>query len=359
MSNIILITVDALTAKVLKPHGGDVPWFQGTYWTKCFSNCGWTLPSTVSFMTGKDVHEHGVYNHDCRINDPLVQEHFKSNGFRTAGITNNTNLDRKFGWAKGFDTYVQYHRGELDEPFIEAKNFVRSQNRSGKFFLWLHTNIVHDYFSPFFKVGPNKEITMDVGGFENTPPGRRKFIIPQYKNSVHYARNQIMDFLKHVNMQNTQVVINTDHGEGLYPPRVHHGGRLHNDLIHSSVCILGKPGTYNTPISLKNIFYRLLQIGGIQAETNIVAPEIYSEDRAYLYMNDDSTKKTRRVQYTTHDESIIRSVIKWPHKYIYAKAPNNYEQLSLYNIKNDFDERNKLPINNKDIPPSIKELMAK
>ncbi len=120
--NVVLISLDSVRQDRLGVYGHtpqyapnvqvtpviDQLGAEGVVFDQCWSTSSWTLPSHMSALTGLSDAGHGVV-HDYIKLDPKRQtmaEHFKANGYQTAGFYSGPYLDPKYGFGKGFDFYA-------------------------------------------------------------------------------------------------------------------------------------------------------------------------------------------------------------------------------------------------------------
>ena len=236
----------------------------GVIFDKCISTSGWTLPSIASILTGLQPEDHGLINHNHRLTKPKIGHYLGSDYFRVA-IVNNGNLIsdgitdneiekegfsrrpkawKKFGWDDGFDQYFWSPREDHDTPFQRASQFfdkLDSGEITKPYFLFFHTNIVHDYDmngaeyldverwlgSPLrselheFKDGPS--VWQD-------PPAElsvielKQQIKAKYDAGIYHFDKLLPIIMDRIDFSETIVVLMSDHGEGFNPElgRVHH-----------------------------------------------------------------------------------------------------------------------------------------
>jgi len=155
--NVILITLDSLTASHLGCYGYDratsphIDAFasQATLYRRAYSTAPWTLPTHASIMTGKFPFEHG--SHTFKINKNALREYpldesfltlaeaLQQEGFATGAFTANSGyLDPRWKLDQGFDVYVnkrvggatinkaafQWLDSHHDEPFFLFLNYM-------------------------------------------------------------------------------------------------------------------------------------------------------------------------------------------------------------------------------------------
>ncbi|MDP2167616.1 MAG: sulfatase [Thermodesulfovibrionales bacterium] len=130
LPNIVLIVCDTLGAKHMSLHGyhrKTTPSIERmveeegfAVYTKCFSPATWTTPSHASLFTGLYPTEHNTHGGDFEFfhlsdNFYSLPEVLKGAGYKTAGISSNFLVSKKFGFARGFDEFI-----ELDKSYLLA-----------------------------------------------------------------------------------------------------------------------------------------------------------------------------------------------------------------------------------------------
>jgi arylsulfatase A-like enzyme len=170
--NVIVIMVDTLRADYLGAYGFegeispniDALAAESVQFDNCIAQAPWTSPSVASFVTSLHPQNHCVangYGLFCEVIEDdeyawetlpdeatTLAEVFRDSGYETAGFVGNWVVKSKFGFAQGFDTYVEPQGDEqhIDEDrflFEQATEWLR-QRRSGRpFLLYLHLMDVH------------------------------------------------------------------------------------------------------------------------------------------------------------------------------------------------------------------------
>ena len=357
---------------------------------KCFALTGWTLPSVATILTGLDPRDHGLVDHNHRHHKPKIG-HYLGDDYHRIGIANNGNMVsdhisdeylekighkrrpvkwKRFGWDDGFDEYHWTHLEDHETPIIRAKRFLSTQqdDNSGKpYFLFFHTNIVHDYnFNrPYYLdvedwVG---DLHDDLVGFRDgpniwrAPPEgltRDKLqaqIKAKYDAGVRYFDRRLSEIFELIDFSNTIVLLVGDHGEGFSPAhgRVHHCGRLHNDLIHVPLFLWTPPALGCAPAprsdfdrvcSTLDVAPTLLNRVG-RAQENLpgtdllklpIHTEVSGHDAGYMFWDG----ALERDNYDDHDLETTCS-LTYPLKSIKARK-NDQRREFVYHLANDPDE---------------------
>jgi len=413
--NIALLVIDDLRADHVSSYGyhrqttpyldGLAP--RGTRFTNCYSPTGWTLTACASIITGQLGDDHGLLNHNCRFLKPKIG-HFLDGHYRL-GLVNNGNVIpdaisgdylenmgfkrrpakwKHFGWDDGFDDYRWSHREDhirpfqLAEEFLEARKKAVSAGKSVKpYFLFFHSNIVHDYHM-------DREYYLEVEKWLGRPlhPDLRKFrdgpyiwrnppegldrkrmleeIVAKYDSGIRFADRRLKKILDLIDFSNTVVVVMSDHGEGFAPEvgRVHHCGRLHQDLLHVPL-LLRLPPSLQERFPLPPVEDRFCSTIDVAPTLLTLLGQVPEEfpgrllfdlsthrrlqgiDRGYIYWREDCVREsydTCRIE--------IQSDLTYPLKHIRV-GRNDAVKEYFYNLAYDPEERvNLLDCRQRQIP---------
>lgn len=248
--NLLLITLDTTRQDHLGCYGYDLPLTpfldeiaqRGILFERAISAVPVTLPSHCTMLTGLNPQEHGVRNNGTFLLDSTyvtVAEVLSAAGYATGATIGAMPLEKEFGIAQGFDTYdddfpEQIHGEDavLERPAAEvtelASTWIRD-HQSGPFFHWAH------YYDPHYPY---------------TPPAQfaQRFGFP-YDGEIAYMDSELRRLFQLIDelalLDNTWVLIVSDHGESLGD----HGEPAHGMLVYratqDAVCILIPPRQWN------------------------------------------------------------------------------------------------------------------
>lgn len=158
--NVVLIVVDTLRRDHLGVYGHerntspaiDALANEGVRFDRAYATAGWTSPSVASMLTGLYPSGHGVTRPSTALADgiPTLAEALRDRGFATAGIVSNHILGKRWGFARGFDSFdernVKLHKG-VSTPGVTATAIATLERLSREerpFFLFVH------YFDPHY-----------------------------------------------------------------------------------------------------------------------------------------------------------------------------------------------------------------
>lgn len=263
--NILFILVDTLRRDHLTPYGyrrNTSPEIQrwlavaGAVVEEAYSQAPWTLPSVVSFLTGRypgellgpDVTTFGI---PPEI-EPLA-ELLAHRGYQTGGFIANPSLHAGAGFGRGFRTFfappadIRWMQKHADSLNAHAIPWLRAcQDRP--FFAYVHYIDPHDPYenpdmdpfggrSPFMPdysgpVAGNWIHGIYNGRLQMADPARDvPHIRALYDSEVRYVDRHIGELLAAVDpkvLANTLVVLTSDHGEELFD----HGGWKHGQTLY-------------------------------------------------------------------------------------------------------------------------------
>jgi arylsulfatase A-like enzyme/Flp pilus assembly protein TadD len=251
--NLLLITLDTTRADRLGAYGHaaartrhlDRLAAEGVRFETALSPAPITLPAHASIFTGLYPFAHGVRNNgNFYLGEgvPTLATVLKRQGYRTAAFVGSFVLDRRYGLARGFDTYDDRMRGG-DERVIALEAERRGdrtalalqawlqaqapQAAGAPFFVWLH---LYDPHEPYRPPRPFRDL------FADSPyDGELAFT-----DAVVAA---VLDQLRAAGAaSDTLVAVVGDHGESLGD----HGEETHSMFVYESALrvplILWRPG---------------------------------------------------------------------------------------------------------------------
>ncbi len=251
--NLLLVTLDTTRADHLGIYGYtrartshiDRLAREGTRFEWAFSPAPLTLPAHASILTGLYPFVHGVRNNgnfylDARF--PTLATVLKKQGYRTAAFVSAFILDRRYGLARGFDTYDDTMQADTAQIVsLEAErrgdrtalalgawlDAYAATRGAAPFFAWLHLYDPHEpYHAP--------------------PPFGPAFSDSPYDGEISFDDAivaSVMDRLQRLGLEDdTLVAIIGDHGESLGE----HGEETHSMFVYDATIrvpfILRAPG---------------------------------------------------------------------------------------------------------------------
>jgi len=304
--NVVIVSVDTLNRDALRafaPAAPELPGFDAlarasVRFSEALATASWTLPSHASLLTGLYPDRHGATDRRLRLGEgvPTLAKELKRAGYETVAFTGGGYLDRRYGFAKGFERYEERIAGTgpvgpeaasdstgADDRLERGLAFLATrQPHAVPLFLFLHSYAVHDYFGlhpatverlPQRPVETPEELTACLKAERRCPPEtwaelRRLYELEVAEFDTAVAR--LVDTLRARHLwDSTVLVLVSDHGEGFDPElgRTHHGGRLHGDVIRVPLLVRApgiRPRTVDTPVSLVDVMPTLIDLLGVK-----------------------------------------------------------------------------------------------
>jgi arylsulfatase A-like enzyme len=284
--NIVLISIDTLNRSSLAAFDStalslpNLDQFAqaASRFTNAYSTASWTLPAHASLLTGLYPDRHGATHRKLRISQGIhtLADSLAVGGFETVAFTDGGFVAPGFGFADGFEYYDGWSSkgsrlSDLELPrdgkphkdpgralFDRAISFVSQRRASNPpFFLFLQTYAVHNYYQrrPWaIQASPGNLDPSQLrkpSEYLKCLTGRSLcsedwLILSQlYRGelvNLDAGFGRLMAALDDAHLTaSTLVVFLSDHGEGFDSSRqrLHHGGRLHEDVIRIPIMMRG------------------------------------------------------------------------------------------------------------------------
>jgi arylsulfatase A-like enzyme/Tfp pilus assembly protein PilF len=269
--SILFVTLDTTRSDAVGPDavGVSTPSFnalaaRGRRYRWAYTAVPQTLPSHTSMLTGLYPAGHGVHENARHLADtqPLLAERLHAAGYRTAAFVSAFALARRFGLARGFDTY------DDDQPASVAERTAKEttdrviaylrQPVTQPLFLWVH------YYDPHYPYTPPE-------------PFRSRYAGQPYYGEVAFMDEQLGRLAAAFEQQvkgPVAIVLVGDHGEGLGEHgEQQHGNLLYQATMHVPLVVAGPgvaPGIGDAPVSTRRIFHTILDWAGIDKTNSLL-----------------------------------------------------------------------------------------
>jgi choline-sulfatase len=248
-SNVLLITIDTLRWDHLGCYGShdsatpvlDGLAARGARFETAVVHVPLTAPSHASILTGLTPLGHGVRDNGAFTLPPNLGSLpmvFKRAGYDTAAFVSGFPLDRRFGFANGFDIYddrlprgagrstAQTER-RADATTTVVLDWLGQRTSAATWFLWVH------YFDPHAPYEPPAEL-------------RARFASTPYDGEIAFVDKEIGRLFDRLQergaLAHTIVLMTADHGESLGD----HGEDTHGVFVYDATVrvpwILAGPG---------------------------------------------------------------------------------------------------------------------
>ncbi len=234
--NVLLVSIDTLRADYLGAYGASVPTPAidalangGVVFERAVAQVPITLPSHASLFTAAYPFGHGVRdNGSFRLaaEKRTLTETFRAAGYRTAAFVGSFAIDSRFGLDQGFELYDDFYgdTSALEDFAISERRAADvlapaldwlSRTGEAPWFAFVHLYDVHAPYDP-------------------PAPFRERFASDLYRGEVAYVDEALAGFLEKLRsrgrLENTIVVVTSDHGEGLGE----HGERTHGMFAYET-----------------------------------------------------------------------------------------------------------------------------
>lgn len=298
--NVLLISIDTLNRSSVGAFNDSAAALPALdeFATECvrfqsaLSTSSWTLPAHASLLTGLYPDRHGATDRRVVLASGVrtLAEDLEAAGYETAAITGGAFLDPKYGLDRGFASYATAAaaKGDFTAQSREQAaildrcgDWVEEHDGDRPFFLFAQTYIVHNYYDAraaarsllgWPRSQPRSQYVASVMGRVEAPGHVWNQLRQLYAAEVALIDAAFARLIERLETQglleSTIVVFVSDHGEGFDPQagRIHHGGRLHADVVRVPmlVRIPGERGRdVRTPVSLIDVAPTLLELVGL------------------------------------------------------------------------------------------------
>lgn len=337
--NFILITVDTLRADRIHCYGFsriDTPTIdlfasRGIKFENCIAQTPLTLPSHTSLLTGTLPLFHGVRDNGGFVIPPdfkTLAEVFKEKGYETAAFVGAYVLDSKWGLNQGFDYYFdrfdlskfeKISLGTVQRPANEVMDEALKwleQNKSKKFFTWIH---LYDPHTPY----------------EPPPPFDTNYPKNPYLGEIAFADSELgrlWQFLQEANLiEDSFLVFASDHGESLGEHQeATHGFFVYQEALHVPLVFVTPFQRFqglssSQVVSLVDVMPTMLEMAGF-----VSPPEVQGTSLLPLFFK--PTKESESYAYSEtfyprfhYGWSELESFQNKKHKLIIAPDPELYD----------------------------------
>ncbi len=277
--NVLLVTIDTARADHYGCYGHagaktrylDRLAAQGVRFETALSSAPITLPSHTSIFTGLYPTRHGVRNNgNFYVPEklPTLATRLREGGWATGAFVSAFVLDRRYGLARGFETYDDRMEGASaqvvsleaerrgDRTALALGEWLRRQSAAAPerpFFAWLHLYDPHEPYRP-------------------PQPFRGLFASDPYDGEIAFddaVLASVLDTLGQTGqLDRTLVAVTSDHGESLGE----HGEETHSMFVYEAALkvplVLWRPGrlpagrVVGEPVRLVDLAPTLLELAG-------------------------------------------------------------------------------------------------
>lgn len=366
--HLVLIDVDTLRADRLGCYGAEREtsprldaWAsrEAMLYTDAVATANWTLPSTVSMLTGLDVEQHGVRDESQALarGVPTVASQLRAAGYETWARTDAGLLLPSFGFAEGFDRYdykPTQRSIDANGRWQEALGWLKDRAGHRPVFLFFQTYQVHaplqldrhfdDPAAPY--EGRLAQPQLDDGMLARARRERAfdaqetEFVQALYDAGVRRMDVEAGAFLEALpdvfGADPYLVIFTSDHGEELLDRgRFGHRYSLHTELLGVQLLVRRPDGAgvgrSDAPVTLLDVAPTLLDAAGLEPPPDLPGRSLLGP--------------LPRDRLRVADDRGLRVGLLWDgHKLMWPRTAADGDDLveHLYDLSADPDELNDL-----------------
>ncbi len=315
--NIILYVVDTVRADSLACYGHPVVQTpsidqlaeDGVLFENAYSQTSWTRPSFASMLTSLYPDAHGTQTREDRLDDVVLTlpEALKKHGYATAAIVTNPNIGSFFGFAQGFDQYMELYDRRQPGPVTAleltasseqvtavAKDWMASVEQP--FFLMILTVDPHEPYVPAAQfdrygggyAGSVKSGTLQAINRRDLTHADQQRIRSLYLGEITHNDTSFGDLRRYLAERaldkQTIVVFTSDHGEELWEHGMRgHGYQLYVESLHVPL-IIAYPGVvkagerFRPTVESIDIFPTVFELANLPIPPGLQGRSLFGRD---------------------------------------------------------------------------------
>ena len=294
---IVLVTLDTLRWDAFEESmPRTVEWAgAGLVFDRHLAATTTTQPTHASLFTGLHPWEHGVTRNGLILAEThtTLAERLREAGYRTGAVVASFPLHSAFGWAQGFDAYVdEFDRAESESwngVVVPDGNFYSLARETtdralallddlgpGPQFLWVH------YYDPHSPYGDAYEASVlplsEIYGRIEQAPETAEALLEQarerYRGDVAFLDEQLARLFRELEADEeraTHVLLAVDHGESFGEGgALGHGKGLGDEQIEVPFVVRSPdvtPGRNHVVNGSVDVFAVVLSLAGLESHT--------------------------------------------------------------------------------------------
>jgi arylsulfatase A-like enzyme len=389
-TSLIVVVIDTLRSDHLSLYGYDRQTSprldalanEAIVFERCLSTSPWTLPSTLSLLTGLYPGRHGVETvvgkQQVSPEVELLAERLAAHGYRTAAFSENPYVSPTYGLDQGFEHFshslspaARTYR-DLTVPIGKARTWLAERAEDdAPFFLYLHVMNVHgpymspdDYHARFLEE-PSEPFEFKAPLWEDimvrrctecradVTEARLNDLRARYDGAIAHTDEVLGEFFAELRrdgvLDQSVLVVTSDHGEELFDHGgFGHGKSLYGEMLNVPLLVRPPGGTTGRriaePVSLVDVPATLLELlsfppapGGIDAGDGVSLVPLMAGERAA-----DGPARTLVAQVDAAMRARAFMIQQWPWRLIATEQ--DYRDRSgiteLFDVERDPSERN-------------------
>ena len=382
--NVLLIGIDTLRADGIEPYEGRDGVSPGlvafaeraTLFRQAWSQASWTLPSFASMLTGLYPSQIAPTATSCRIppHATTISEMLLKLGYATGTVCGNPHLkESSSGIYQGMESFWYRLDASPHDSLMEARRFIqRAANRD--WFCFLHIMDPHTPYRPpeaYVERFCDPAYDGEIGEAFTIAEEWWQLESPPRDEDVTHARNlydgeianldtELNAFFAYMDqigaMENTLVILASDHGEEFFEHgRFEHGHAHYDELVHVPLLVHG-PGfgagmDIDAPVANTDIVPTILEFVG-----TAVPPDLPGIPLQHVVLGRENGDRI-----IFGEGTIVRGcghekfAVEWPYKCILDFFTG---QARLYDLVNDPGETVDISQSSADIASRLSREMA-
>ena len=391
--NVLIVLSDSLRADRLGCLGQSMPLTpnldslasRSLVFERCYSAATWTLPATMSIMTGALPVEHQVTAPEWSTIGKAkgghqvlserygtMGEDFSALGYRTGYFSANSNSHMRYGHARGCEHFS--YQPELNDPEAHVEECIQwlEQDKDRPFWGFLHMVNPHAPYQPLeedfhslygkdisailktlpdderiqkhhliaYKGAEDSETLPSVEELLAMPPEVGQFFFQLYNSEVVGVDRAVGRLVKHLSstpgLENTILCVISDHGESFGEDNTfYHSSSLHQSQTRVPLIISlpGMTGGQQVPwsMSLCDLRATLLRLLGVE-DVDPERGEALLSARGHLLCNNHRMVHST-LDLTSADLQIWRhSILQGDQKIVYE---GKLKPMKYYDLQQD------------------------
>jgi arylsulfatase A-like enzyme len=356
--NVIVYVVDCLRSDHVGAYGYPRPTTpaidelasEAVLFERSYACAPWTKPSVGCLFTSLPPHLNGAQSVEHPLSPTVLTlaEAFQAGGYLTAAWVTNPFLDKRvFGFARGFDRYVELaHKwagqnvGAVPADAADLRAVVPwlEQNRASPFFVYLHSLDLHAPYrarSPFDRFLVRQNVSEPI-----------ERDLDRYDTELAYNDREIGYLLGELRrlelLEDTVFVLTADHGEEFMEHGfARHGRTLYDALLHVPL-IVRLPGRRHPgervagSVSNLDLAPTLMDYAGLPRPASFVGRSL----RSVIETGDEPEKRLLFAEQIGSRE-VLFGVRDGRHKLIERLVPHSVTELFDY-LADPLETRNLL-----------------
>lgn len=310
---------------------------------RAYTTMSWTLVAHMSMLTGLFPTQHGVVNRNVGLTTelPTLAERLRREGYTTLGVFHRGWLDPRYGFGRGFDVYTEANDAEAaGVALADALGRVRE---GIPYFAFIHLFDIHssDFSDPDASVydppAPYDSIFVEdararLKGIDPKAlwdePGpasaeTTEAVVALYDGGIRYVDSVLeawfTDWGERGLLENTLVIVTSDHGEGLRQrlPRFSGHGGMNEEGLRIPLLVRLPDGARGgerdaSLVSLVDVVPTVVDAVGLRGDDRLPGSSLLRPERGdddWVFAGNDrlhaAVSTTRKIVYNDEGPAVL------------------------------------------------------